>query len=153
MLDARARSLKVSAYWRGILTTALVLLMVSAGSLEATAKAKFSAIAVDARTGKVLYSSDPDGQRYPASLTKVMTLYSLFQELKAGRMKLSTPLKMSKRAAGMAPSKLGVKAGQTVSAEDAIKALVTLSANDVAAMIGENISGSESAFAARMTKT
>jgi len=153
MLDARARSLRVLVNWQGFLTAALVLLMVSAGSLEATAKVKFSAIAVDARTGKVLYSSDPDGQRYPASLTKVMTLYVLFQELKAGRMKLSTPLKMSKRAAGMAPSKLGVKAGQTVSAEDAIKALVTLSANDVAAMIGENISGSESAFAARMTKT
>jgi D-alanyl-D-alanine carboxypeptidase len=129
------------------------MLMVGAGSLEATAKARFSAIAVDARTGKVLFSSDPDGQRYPASLTKVMTLYVLFQELKAGRMTLSSKLKMSKRAAGMAPSKLGVKAGQTVSAEDAIKALVTLSANDVAAMIGENISGSESAFAARMTKT
>lgn len=127
-------------------------MLVSAGPAEA-AGPKFSAIAVDARTGEVLFSSDPDGKRYPASLTKVMTLYILFGELKAGRMTLSTPLKMSKRAAGMAPTKLGVPPGKTVSVEDAIKALVTLSANDVASAIGENIAGSESAFADRMTKT
>ncbi|MBL8894818.1 MAG: D-alanyl-D-alanine carboxypeptidase [Rhizobiales bacterium] len=128
------------------------MMLVSAGTAEA-AGPKFSAIAVDARTGEVLFSSDPDGKRYPASLTKVMTLYILFGELKAGRMTLSTQIKMSKRAAGMAPTKLGVPPGKTVSVEDAIKALVTLSANDVASAIGENISGSESAFADRMTKT
>ena len=95
------------------------------GNLEVSANPKFSAIAVDARTGEVLFSSDPDGKRYPASLTKVMTLYILFGELKAGRMTLATQLKMSKRASGMAPTKLGVPAGKTVAVEDAIKALVT----------------------------
>lgn len=128
------------------------MMLVAAGTAEA-AGPKFSAIAVDARTGEVLFSSDPDGKRYPASLTKVMTLYILFGELKAGRMTLSTQLKMSKRASGMAPTKLGVPAGKTVAVEDAIKALVTLSANDVASAIGENIAGSEGAFADRMTKT
>jgi D-alanyl-D-alanine carboxypeptidase len=127
--------------------------LIAASAPEASAYPKFSAIAVYARTGEVLFSSDPDGKRYPASLTKVMTLYVLFGEMKAGRMSLSTPIKMSKRASGMSPTKLGVPAGKSVSVEDAIKALVTLSANDVAAAIGENISGSESAFADRMTKT
>jgi len=153
MRDAGARALGNSMLLRSFLSIVAALLIMSAGSPQASANPKFSAIAVDARTGQVLYSSDPDGKRHPASLTKVMTLYVLFQEMKAGRMTLSTPIKMSKRASGMAPTKLGVPAGKTVSVEDAIKALVTLSANDVAAAIGENISGSESAFADRMTKT
>jgi D-alanyl-D-alanine carboxypeptidase len=120
---------------------------------ESVAKPRFSAIAVDARTGKILFSRDPDGLTHPASLTKVMTLYILFDELKAGHIKLDTPLKVSKAAASKAPSKLGLKPGQTIKVEDAIKALVTRSANDVAATIGENLSASETAFAARMTKT
>ena len=82
-----------------------------------------------------------------------MTLYVLFQDLKAGRLKLTSDLKMSNRAASMQPSKLGVKPGSTISVEDAIKALVTRSANDVAAAIGENLEGTEANFAARMTRT
>ena len=121
--------------------------------MPAFAAVKFSAIAVDARNGKVLYGSDVDGLRHPASLTKVMTLYILFQELKAKRLTLSSPLRASARASRMPPSKLGLKAGQTLTVEDAIKALVTRSANDVASIIAENLGGSESAFAARMTKT
>lgn len=119
----------------------------------AAAKPQFSAIAVDARTGKILFANDIDGSRYPASLTKVMTLYVLFQDLKAGRVKLSSDLQVSRRAAYMAPSKLGLKAGSTISVENAIKALVTKSANDVAAAIAENLEGSEASFAARMTRT
>ena len=153
MRDANARSLANSTAWRWLSGFVVVMMLIASSTAEASANPKFSAIAVDARTGEVLFSSDPDGKRYPASLTKVMTLYILFQELKAGRMTLSTQLKMSKRASGMAPTKLGVPAGKTVSVEDAIKALVTLSANDVAAAIGENIAGSEGAFADRMTKT
>jgi D-alanyl-D-alanine carboxypeptidase len=119
----------------------------------ATAKAQFSAIAVDARTGKILFSSDIDGQRHPASLTKVMTLYVLFQDLKSGRLKLTSDFKVSSRAASMQPSKLGLKPGSTIAVEDAIKALVTRSANDVATTIGENLEGTEANFAARMTRT
>ena len=116
------------------------------------AKPQFSAIAVDARTGKILFGSAIDGPRYPASLTKVMTLYVLFEDLKAGRIKLTSDLKVSQRAASMQPSKLGLKPGSTISVENAIKALVTRSANDVAATIGENLEGSEANFATRMTR-
>jgi D-alanyl-D-alanine carboxypeptidase len=119
---------------------------------SAAAKPQFSAIAVDARTGKILFGSAIDGQRHPASLTKVMTLYLLFEDLKAGRIKLASDLKVSQRAAYMQPSKLGLKPGSTISVENAIKALVTRSANDVAATIGENLEGSEANFAARMTR-
>ena len=119
----------------------------------ALAKPQFSAIAVDARTGKILFGSAIDAPRHPASLTKVMTLYVLFQDLKAGRLKLTSDLKMSQRAASMQPSKLGVKPGSTISVEDAIKALITRSANDVASAIGENLEGTEANFAARMTRT
>ena len=138
-----------------ILFTTLVLsCLVLLGNFQpAGAKPQFSAIAVDARTGKILFSSDIDGQRHPASLTKVMTLYVLFQDLKAGRIKLTSDLKVSNRAAGMQPSKLGLKPGSTIPVEDAIKALVTRSANDVAATIGENLEGTEANFAARMTRT
>ena len=117
------------------------------------AKPQFSAIAVDARTGKILFGSAIDGLRHPASLTKVMTLYLLFQDLKAERIKLTSDLQVSRRAASMQPSKLGLKPGSTISVENAIKALVTRSANDVAAAIGENLEGSEANFAARMTRT
>jgi D-alanyl-D-alanine carboxypeptidase len=118
----------------------------------AEAKPQFSALTVDARTGAILYQNDPDGLRHPASLTKMMTLYVLFQDLKSGRIKRSTQLRISARAANMAPSKLGLKPGATISVDDAIKALVTKSANDVASAIGENLGGTESNFAARMTR-
>ncbi len=113
----------------------------------------YAGIVVDAKSGKVLYESDADEYRYPASVTKVMTLYVLFQELSSGKVKLSTKMKVSKHAASAVPTKLGLKAGSTITVENAIKALVTLSANDMARVIAEYISGSESAFAKRMTST
>ncbi|MFL5258533.1 MAG: serine hydrolase [Hyphomicrobiales bacterium] len=123
------------------------------GALEVIAKPRFSAIAVDARTGAVLFSKDPDGITHPASLTKVMTLYILFSELKAGRVKLDTQFSVSRAASAKAPSKLGLKPGQTIRVEDAIKGLVTRSANDAAAVVAENLASSERDFAARMTRT
>jgi D-alanyl-D-alanine carboxypeptidase len=123
------------------------------GTLEVIAKPRFSAIAVDARTGAVLFSKDPDGVTHPASLTKVMTLYILFSELKAGRVKLDTQFSVSRAASAKAPSKLGLKPGQTISVEDVIKGLVTRSANDAAAVVAENLASSERDFAARMTRT
>jgi D-alanyl-D-alanine carboxypeptidase len=119
---------------------------------SADAKPRFSAIAIDARTGKILYANDADGIRHPASLTKVMTLYLLFEDLKSRTIKLDTNLIISRRASAMAPSKIGMKPGSTISVGNAIKALVTKSANDVAAAIGENLAGSEANFAVRMTK-
>ncbi len=119
----------------------------------AFANPKFAAMTVDARTGKILFAENADKIRHPASLTKIMTLYIVFQELDRGRLSLNSPIRFSKRAAGMAPSKLGVAAGGTVTVETAIRALVVKSANDVAAAVAENISGSEQAFAQRMTRT
>ena len=139
---------------RRLMLSLALLLVVSAGVSEtALAKAKFSALAVDARTGEILFSTDADGLRHPASLTKVMTLYILFQELKAGRLTLDSTLSVSRYASTRPPTKLGLKPGQTIRVEDAIKALITLSANDMAVAIGENIAGSETAFAQRMTNT
>jgi D-alanyl-D-alanine carboxypeptidase len=119
----------------------------------AAAAEKYAAIVVDGNTGKTLYAKYADAQRYPASLTKMMTLYVLFEELKAKRMSLGTPLSVSKNAASQAPSKLGVRAGRTIKVEDAILALTTKSANDVAVVVAENVSGSVSQFAMRMNKT
>ncbi|WP_198669728.1 D-alanyl-D-alanine carboxypeptidase [Pelagibacterium sediminicola] len=113
----------------------------------------YAGIAVDAKTGQVLYQDKANDLRYPASLTKVMTLYILFQELEAGRMNLNTKLSVSAHAAAAVPTKLYVQRGSTISVENAIKALVTLSANDVARVIAENIGGTESRFAERMTQT
>ena len=114
---------------------------------------RYAAYVVDDKTGRVLYSKNADAPRHPASLTKMMTLYILFEELSKKRMTLETPLKVSAHAASQAPSKLGIRPGETIAVEDAIRALVTKSANDVAVTIAENIGGSEAAFAKRMTQT
>jgi len=101
----------------------------------------------------VLYSDAADERRYPASLTKMMTLYVLFEDLEKGRVKLESPLKVSAHAAAQVPTKLGLQAGEMIRVEAAIKALVTRSANDAAVVIAENLAGSEPAFAERMTRT
>lgn len=135
-----------------VLVGALVA-FASAYSAPAAAKPRFAAIAVDAKTGRILFSREADSHRYPASLTKVMTLYVLFQELRSGRVKLNSRFVVSKHSASMQPSKLGLKPGATIRVEDAIKALVVKSANDIAATIAENIGKTEYAFAQRMTRT
>ena len=112
----------------------------------------FSSLVIDGNSGEVLQASNADAMRHPASLTKIMTLYLLFEELDAGRIRLDTPLKISPHAAEQAPSKLGLKPGQTIAVEDAIKAVVTKSANDVAVAIAENLAGSEDEFARVMTQ-
>jgi len=129
----------------------LVPLVSEAGA--ASVPRKFAGIVIDAKSGKVMYESSADAARYPASVTKVMTLYILFQELDAGNITLKTKFTVSKFAASAVPTKLGLKAGSTITVENAIKAIVTISANDIARVIAENISGSESAFAQRMTTT
>jgi len=111
-----------------------------------------ASIVVDGNTGAVLQSSNPDASRHPASLTKIMTLYLLFERLESGKLKLDSQLKVSEFASEQSPTKLGLKDGQTIAVEDAIKAVVTRSANDVAVVIAENIGGSEEAFAKLMTQ-
>ena len=112
----------------------------------------YSSIVVDGNSGAVLQASNPDALRHPASLSKVMTLYLLFERLEAGTMRLDTPLRVSERAAEQAPTKLDLKPGQTIAVEDAIKAIVTKSANDAAVAVAENLGGSEDAFAKLMTQ-
>ncbi len=113
----------------------------------------YSTIVVDAKTGKTLQESRADQRRYPASLTKMMTLYLLFEDLERKKVSLSTRFTVSEHASAQPPSKLGLKPGDTIAAKDAILAVVTRSANDVAVVIAENLNGSESAFASRMTST
>lgn len=112
----------------------------------------FAAIVVDVNGGRVLHEVNADHLRYPASITKVMTLYLVFERLERGTLALDTPLRVSARAAAEPPSKIGVKAGTTITVEQAIKALVTRSANDVATVVAENLGGSTEGFAALMTR-
>ena len=112
---------------------------------------KYSAIVVDANTGREIWGVNENALRHPASLTKVMTLYMLFEELDKGALTLSSRIPISEHAANQEPSKLGVPAGESISVEEAIKAIVTRSANDVAVAVAEKIGGTESNFAALMT--
>jgi len=111
---------------------------------------RYAGIVVDVSSGHVLYAEDADSVRHPASLTKMMTLYLLFEEVKAGRFSLDTPLRVSRHASRMPASKLGLKRGQTITVRDAILAICVRSANDVAVVVAEAVAGSESAFARRM---
>jgi D-alanyl-D-alanine carboxypeptidase len=112
----------------------------------------YAAIVVDANSDHVLHEASADEPRHPASLTKIMTLYLLFEQLEAGKLKLDTPLQVSAHAAAQTPTKLGLKANQTLSVEDAIKGMCTKSANDAAVVVSEKVGGSEEEFAKLMTE-
>ncbi|MBP0466253.1 D-alanyl-D-alanine carboxypeptidase, partial [Roseomonas sp. PWR1] len=152
MTQTRARACR-----RGF-ARAVAGLMLAAGALFFAAPAaaqigseRYAAIVLDARSGRALIAANADEPRYPASLTKMMTLYMLFEALRDGRVNLNTPIRMSEEAASRPPSKLGLPPGMTLTAEQAILALVTKSANDVAAAVGEHLGGSEERFAQLMT--
>lgn len=147
------RMARAAAVAIGLGTAATVAIAPLAPVAHAQSNERYAAFVVDASSGRVLFSKNADALRYPASLTKIMTAYVLFEELSAGRLTMDTQLRVSAHAAAQAPSKLGVKAGSTVSVRDAMLALMTRSANDCAVVIAENISGSEPAFARRMTAT
>ncbi|HEX5281360.1 MAG TPA: D-alanyl-D-alanine carboxypeptidase [Micropepsaceae bacterium] len=114
---------------------------------------KDAAIVVDGATGKALYERNPDAIRYPASLTKMMTLYLLFEALEKGTISLDTPMYASSHAVAMSPTKLYVPLGGTIDVDTAVKAITVLSANDVAVIIAEALGGgSEATFADMMTE-
>jgi len=113
---------------------------------------RFAALIVDDASGRALYSDHADEPRHPASLVKLMTLFEVFRELEAGRLKLSDKITISAKAAGQPPSSLGLEAGQTLSVEQAIRALALKSANDAAVAVAEKVSGSERVFVRRMNK-
>jgi D-alanyl-D-alanine carboxypeptidase len=110
----------------------------------------YAAIVVDDNTDRAIYEVNADEPRHPASLTKIMTLYMLFEQLEAGKLKLDSQLPVSAHAAGQAPVKLGLKAGQTIAVEDALRAMVTKSANDAACVVAEAIGGGDEAEGARL---
>jgi D-alanyl-D-alanine carboxypeptidase len=112
---------------------------------------RYAAIVLDNRSGAILAEANADEQRHPASLTKMMTLYIVFEALRDGRLSLDSRVPFSEDAASRPPSKLGIPAGNSISVEQAILALVTRSANDVAAAVGERLGGSEERFAQMMT--
>lgn len=132
-----------------LMTAGLALLLITA---PVDAARRDAAMAIDGNTGEVLYAQAADEPRYPASLTKLMTLYIVFSEIDARRLTYDTRIKISETAASVAPSKLDLEPGAEISLIDAIKALVTKSANDVAVAIAERIAGSEEAFARLMTQ-
>lgn len=134
----------VMGCWVGVILSASLIAPASANS-------KYAAIIIQADSGDVLFDRHSNARRYPASLTKMMTLYLLFEEIEAGRLSPSSQLTVSSRAVGQPPSKLGLKVGATISVETAIEALVVKSANDVAVVVAEAISGSEWRFAQKMT--
>jgi D-alanyl-D-alanine carboxypeptidase len=112
---------------------------------------KYAAIVVDARTGEVLYGKRADAPRYPASITKVMTLYLVYEALASGKLKLDDEVVFSPHAAAQPPTKLGIRPGQSITVAEAIQTMTTLSANDVSVAIAEKLGGTERRFAALMT--
>lgn len=112
---------------------------------------RYAAIVVDAQTGEVMFARHADSRRYPASITKVMTLYLVFEAVSEGRIQLDDVIRVSPRAASQPPSKLGLAAGQTITVADAIQATALRSANDMATALAEHVAGSEARFAALMT--
>ena len=159
---ASSRALRVCALGLITFTTAILISSESAEArrykhrrhhvVRESYSPQFSSIIVDGNSGAVLSSNNPDGIRRPASLTKIMTLYLLFERLDAGKMKLDTEMEVSEHASEQAPTKLGLKPGQTLKVEDAIKGLVTRSANDAAVVVAEAIAGDEAEFARLMTR-
>jgi len=130
------------------IATATVTVTVDASN--AAGGSKYAGIVIDANTGNVLYSENADTLHYPASLTKMMTLYLTFEALEAGRITLDTPVVFSRNAASQAPTKLGIGTGRSVTVREAILGIVTKSANDAAMALGEMLGGSEDDFARMM---
>lgn len=133
----------------------LVVLIVGLGVVLGgtdRAAARYAAIVVEAKSGRILHSTNAQTKNYPASLTKIMTLFMTFEALKSGKLKLKQKLPVSRVAQGRSPSKLGLRRGQTITVDSAIKALVTKSANDVATVLAEALGGTERKFAVMMTK-
>lgn len=114
---------------------------------------KYSDIVIDAETGTVLHASDPDGQRFPASVTKIMTLYLIFKAISEKRITMETQFKVSHNATKVEPCKLGLKAGQKISVRHIILGLITKSANDASVVAAEGLCGSVAKFSALMNKT
>lgn len=129
----------------------LSVLCFSSFSVTSHANPKYAGLVIDADTGTILYQENANRYRYPASLTKMMTLYMTFEALQKGKLRYNQKLYVSKRAAAKPASKLGLRKGQTITVRDAVMSLIVKSANDSAVVLAEAISGSEWKFARQMT--
>lgn len=142
----------VSRFFLVCLAVLVSSVAISSDAAAAKRESRYAAIVMDHDTGTVLYATNPDRRSYPASLTKVMTLYLLFDALESGRLRLDSTMPVSAHAAAQSPSKLNLSPGDRISVEDAVLALVTKSANDVAVVIAEALGGDEGDFAEMMTR-
>lgn len=143
---------RLGQYVRQTLLCALLIVAVQLAPIRSDA-APYADIVIDARTGEVLHEENADARLHPASLTKMMTLYVAFEAIKRGEITLDTQVRISRNAANEPPSKLGLRAGQTIALRYLIRGAAVKSANDAATAIGEAIGGSEAAFAERMNRT
>ena len=134
-----------------LLAVAVTMTPTRAPLAQSSDNARYAAIVIDAESGEVLFARHADSRRYPASITKVMTLYLAFEALAEGRIKPDDIITVSPRAASQPPSKLGLAAGQTITVDDAMRATAVRSANDMAMALAEHIGGSQDRFAAQMT--
>jgi D-alanyl-D-alanine carboxypeptidase len=146
-------ALRIGKFEYLVAALAVFLSLLGVAAPASAADDKYAAMVVDANSGRVLFSRNAESSRFPASLTKMMTLYVLFEELDAKRVTLKSRFTVSANAARQAPSKLGLRAGTSIAVEDAILALVTKSANDIAVVVAESVGGSVDSFAGRMTRT
>lgn len=147
-------STTVGGFVAGIFLLVFVfsLIIFSPNAAHAKSNPRYASIVMDADTGMILHQRYADKQLHPASLTKIMTLLMVFERLERGQIRLNDRIYISKHAAGMVPSKLGLAAGSTIRVQDAIYALVTKSANDIAVAIAEHIGRNERNFAYMMTR-
>ena len=149
--------LTIALIRRGLLSLALIAGLAftpaaTAPVAQSSDNSRYAAIVVDAETGEVLFARHADSRRFPASITKMMTLYLAFESLSKGDVKLTDVITVSNRAASEPPSKLGLAAGQTITLDNAMRATAVRSANDMAMAIAEHVGGSNDRFAARMTQ-
>jgi D-alanyl-D-alanine carboxypeptidase len=152
MLGQRVQFVFLDKFFRAFLFSCLVFAALFAAVSPAQANPKYAAFVMDADSGMILYQRYANKKLHPASLTKVMTLLMLFEAMEAGRVNLNDRIHISNHAASMVPSKIGLSPGSTISVKDAISALVTKSANDIAVAVGEHLAGSERNFAYMMTR-
>ena len=149
---ALRRTLWTATSWRWTNWIVGILVLSAVLTPPAAARSRYAELVVDGDSGRVLVTRNADARKYPASLTKIMTLYMVFEALETGKLRLGQPLRTSRRAAGQPPSKLGLRKGQAITVRQAIMALVTKSANDAATVVAEAIGGSEFKFALMMTR-
>ena len=139
----------IKIFYRTSFVIALLFFTCISGN---SAKAKYASLIIDAQTGLELHSRNANTKKFPASLTKIMTLYMIFDALENKKWSLRKHLKVSRRASRQPQTRLGLKRGSTITVKTAILALITRSANDVATVVAENMSGSEIKFARQMTR-